>query len=316
MKFNFRPYRSEDLLKVRDFLIHSYSKLKGPNTWLIDRWEFVIYFQETQGGTLNQWERNVGLWEYDDGELAAVVCMDDGFYFQCAEKNPPESLLDDMFSFAEQRVGDENEGFVQLYVPIPEFMSSAAAVANKRGYSLTKKRESVNSLQLDKEFPVALPSGFRICSGDEIDVTSKALGHIMAFDYADTPEAELTLQHYGNIRKAPSYNSHLDLSIVNEAGEVVSFCNIFWDSVNGIGILEPVGTSIRYRSLGLGRAVLHEGFNRLRELGAIKVYVGSMQPFYEKLGFNTEVWLQVWEYSGYINEAVRDDLNTGNVSSK
>lgn len=98
---------------------------------------------------------------------------------------------------------------------------------------------------------------------------------------------------------APSYNPQLDLSVVNDAGEVVSFCNIFWDSSNRIGVLEPVGTSINYRKLGLGRAVLHEGFNRLKQLGASKVYVGSMQPFYEKLGFTTEVWLQVWEYSGH-----------------
>lgn len=72
-----------------------------------------------------------------------------------------------------------------------------------------------------------LPSGFRICSGDEIEVTAKALGHIMAFDYAETAEAELTLLHYGNMSNAPSYNPQLDLSVVNDAGEVVSFCNIF-----------------------------------------------------------------------------------------
>lgn len=31
MNINFRSYRSEDLLKVRHFLIQSYSKLKTPN---------------------------------------------------------------------------------------------------------------------------------------------------------------------------------------------------------------------------------------------------------------------------------------------
>lgn len=298
MNYNFRVYRSEDLLKVREFLIQSYSKIKSPNTWLIDRWEFIIYSQETRNGTLDQWERNVGLWEYDNGELAAVVCMDDGFYFQCEEISPPESLLEEMFAFAEQRAGEENAGYIQMYIPIPESMTAARTIACKRGYSLTKDRETINSLQLDKEFPVELPLGFRIRSGDEVDDAAKARGHIMAFNYAGTPEAEQTLLHYGNLRRAPSYSSYLDLSVVNETGEVASFCNIFWDSRNKIGILEPVGTSINYRTMGLGRAVLHEGFNRLRQLGANKVYVGGMQPFYEKLGFTTEVWLQVWEYTG------------------
>lgn len=315
MKFNFRPYCSEDLLKVREFLIQSYSKLKCPNTWLIDRWEFVIYFQETRTGRLDQWERSVGLWEYENGELAAVVCMDDGFYFQCEEKNPPESLLDEMFAFAERRSGEENMGYIQLYVPIPEFMPTAAEVARKRGYRRASGRETANSLMLDKEFPVELPSGFRICSGDELDASSKALGHIMAFNYAGTPDAELTLLHYENISRAPSYNSYLDLSVVNDEGEVVSFCNIFWDSRNRIGILEPVGTSIDYRKRGFGRAVLHEGFNRLRQLGAIKVYVGGMQPFYEKIGFTTEAWLQVWEYSGQMDEIGHASHNTESVSS-
>ncbi len=302
MKFNFRPYRSEDLLKVRAFLIQSYSKLKYPNTWLIDRWEFIIYFQETRNGKLNQWERNVGLWEYENGALAAVVCTDDGVYFQCEEKNPPESLLDEMFAFAERRSGEENMGCIELYIPIPESMTTAVEVARKRGYRLTSGRETANALLLDKEFPVQLPLGFRICSGDEIDITSKAFGHIMAFNYAGTPDAELTLLHYGNISRAPSYNPYLDLSVVNDEGEVVSFCNIFMDSLNSVGILEPVGTSVHYRKMGLGRAVLHEGFNRLRQLGANKVYVGGMQPFYEKLGFTTEVWLQVWKYSKAVTD--------------
>lgn len=75
----------------------------------------------------------MGLWEYENGELAAVVCRDDGFYFQCAEMNPPEKLLEEMFAFAEQKAEEENGGYVELYVPIPENMTSAAEVARKRG---------------------------------------------------------------------------------------------------------------------------------------------------------------------------------------
>lgn len=43
MTVRFRAYTPEDMLKVRQFLSHVYSKLGRPNSWLIARFEFEIF---------------------------------------------------------------------------------------------------------------------------------------------------------------------------------------------------------------------------------------------------------------------------------
>lgn len=43
MTVRFKAYTPEDMLKVRQFISHVYSKLGRPNSWLIARFEFEIF---------------------------------------------------------------------------------------------------------------------------------------------------------------------------------------------------------------------------------------------------------------------------------
>lgn len=160
---------------------------------------------------------------------------------------------------------------------------------------LEHERDTVISIKTDQEFPIALPNGIFFRCGDEVPDRAKAQGHIMAFGYSGTKESARLLQHYGGLREAPGYRPELDLSLVNASEEVVVFCNIFVDEANRIGIFEPVGTHPDHRRQGLGSAVIHEGLNRMRELGMHKAYTGPMQPFYQELGFEIEEEMVVWE---------------------
>ncbi|MFP7289121.1 GNAT family N-acetyltransferase [Shouchella clausii] len=297
MGVRFKPYTPDDLVRVRDFLSGIYTALGRPNCWLIDRWEFVIYFQETQNGTLKRWEQCVGLWEREDGGLAGVACRDGDMYFQFDTLEPAGRMVDEMLGFAERCA--KEEGAALARVCIPDGLKVLEDAARARGYTSTGSFDEVNGMELTKAsaggYPVRIPPGFRLCAGTEADDRAKALGHIHAFGYAADPRAELTLHTYGNLRNAPDYDPELDLCLLNEAGEVVSFCNIFYDKANRIGSLEPVGTHAGYRRLGLARALLHEGFNRLMGKGAVKVFTGPSQPFYEQIGFRRVVTLNQWE---------------------
>ncbi|WP_025691062.1 GNAT family N-acetyltransferase [Paenibacillus zanthoxyli] len=173
-------------------------------------------------------------------------------------------------------------------------MTSLKALAKNRGYVQADGGDTVVSIEMYQDFPVELPPGITLRDGQRLSDRDKAVGHIMAFNYPNTEDAKWTLEYYGELRKAPGYRPELDLAAVNGRGEVVSFCNIFWDDRNRIGMLEPVGTHIDYRRLGLGRAVIYEGLNRLRAMGAVKVYTGPTQPFYEAIGFRTEVTMKRW----------------------
>ncbi|WP_150267010.1 GNAT family N-acetyltransferase [Paenibacillus tepidiphilus] len=293
MTIRCRAYTSQDLLQVRDYISYSYSKLNRPGSWLIARFEFEIFFYQLRAGLLPGWERNIGIWEEDDGQIAAMVLRDGDFYFQLHTEDPEESLLQEMFQFIENIGGQEEQRACKL--AIPQHWTKVEAIAAGRGYAIVPgESDNAVSISLDREFPVEMQGGFRIAAGREVSDRAKALGHIMAFDYAGTERAEHMLRLYGGLREAPDYRSDLDLSVLNEAGEVVAFCNIFVDEVNRIGVLEPVGTHKDYRLQGLGKAVIYEGLNRLREKGARKAYVGPMQPFYERIGFRLETGFSVW----------------------
>jgi ribosomal protein S18 acetylase RimI-like enzyme len=72
---------------------------------------------------------------------------------------------------------------------------------------------------------------------------------------------------------SPGYDRSLDLVVVDPSGAVVSFCTLWHDAVNRVGLVEPVGCDPRFRRRGLSRFVLLEGLRRLQERGATKAVV-------------------------------------------
>lgn len=69
------------------------------------------------------------------------------------------------------------------------------------------------------------------------------------------------------------------------ADEIMSFCTIWLDRENAYGNFEPVGTHIEYQGLGLGKALLHEGFRRMAAHGIRRSYIHSDIDFYRRIGF-------------------------------
>jgi predicted N-acetyltransferase YhbS len=99
---------------------------------------------------------------------------------------------------------------------------------------------------------------------------------------------------YQELQRAPDYRKDLDLYVVSPEVGYVAFCIVWYDEVNGLGILEPVGTHPDYRGLGLGREVVLEGIRRAAALGATRVCVGSGQRFYEAIGFQKKYVSYRW----------------------
>ncbi len=296
MNLRLRKYEPDDLVKVRDFIVRTQSLLRQPNSWGIDRWEFVPFCQETKNGTLEQWLNRIGIWEHENGEIVAVACDDGDAYFLLDTWEPGDTLMQEMFEYAENHLlfSEPGRRFTRNALAIPARMKGLECIAASRGYVREPQEDIMLSMELDQHYDVILPLGFVIKDGHEVDDRKKAMGHIRAFDYEGTDKAKATMLHYGNIRNAPDYRAELDLFILNPAGEVVSFCGLWYDEVNHIAILEPVGTHIDYRRRGLGKAVIYEGLNRLRSLGVREVYVGSGQPFYRSIGLQKEYPLHRW----------------------
>jgi len=142
---------------------------------------------------------------------------------------------------------------------------------------------------------VFLPEGFSIVSlADENDLMKIHRVLWKGFNHTGEPSVE-TLHERERMQSGPEFDQSLALVVKSPEGDFVSFCNLWHDPKTDYAIVEPMATVPEYRKMGLGRALLVEGFHRCANRGATKVYVGSEQVFYYKVGFEpfiNHVWWQ------------------------
>ena len=89
--------------------------------------------------------------------------------------------------------------------------------------------------------------------------------------------SKVTAATYNAARSSASFRPDLDLVVVAPNGDFAAYCTIWFEPENRVGLYEPVGCHPDYQRRGLGKAALHEGLHRLRELGAVRAHVGSWQ---------------------------------------
>jgi len=107
---------------------------------------------------------------------------------------------------------------------------------------------------------------------------------------------------YDRLRTKPVYRPDLDLVVVTPAGELASYCIVWWDPASRIGEFEPVGTAERFRGRGYGAALMRDGLRRLRALGADHAVVISStsenfapsRRLYAASGFDVAFRYETW----------------------
>jgi predicted N-acetyltransferase YhbS len=308
MTTHLHTYKADpDYLRIRQFLIDTFTLYQTPFNWLIDRWNFcrycvvpihtyynVRYFgvptrpQHRFRDELPSWERSIGVWENQDGDIVGVVHSENEeageVWFQI---HPDYTFLyDEMVTYAEEHLADrvDEVGYVKLYVNAG---CELEQVARARGY---RKLERFGTTHLEYTIteppPPQLPEGFVIKSVfDEDDVDKRRMAKAIAFGANYAPSDWAPAAVFRQIQQAPDYREDLDLFIVAPNGDYVSFCTIWMDEENQYGNFEPVGTHFEYQGMGLGRALLMEGFRLMAALGATRSYMDSNNEFYRKIGF-------------------------------
>lgn len=102
------------------------------------------------------------------------------------------------------------------------------------------------------------------------------------------------------MRNAPDYIPEYDVVILDQNNEVAAFTTLWYDELNKIGILEPVGTIPKYRNKGLGKAVIYEAINRVKDKGVERIFVGSDHSFYLSMGFSLAYSKEIWQNNNII----------------
>jgi ribosomal protein S18 acetylase RimI-like enzyme len=309
MKATMRRYEpARDFIRVRDFLSETFRATEKPLNWRIERWNYARYFvapmigaygkepttTEESRDAIRRWEATVRIWEHGE-EIVGVVCSEHPALGEAFLLRRPgyESLLEEMLAYAETALVHPQKGTLTTY--IYDHDAPLAALAAARGYAQRTEHPAYDSVFVVDELPQPrLPAGFSLQSmADENDVEKRREAFGRGFNHEDPVEWP-TAFSYRELQKAPDYRPAQDLYVVGPDGDYVSFCIVWYDARNEIGVLEPVGTHPDYRRRGLARAVVREAIRRAAALGAKDVWVGSGQEFYEAVGFRKALVAYPW----------------------
>jgi hypothetical protein len=96
---------------------------------------------------------------------------------------------------------------------------------------------------------------------------------------------------YQRFMRSPVYNPQFDIVTEAPDGQLASFCVVWPDPVNHIGLFEPVGANSNYMHMGLRKVVVTAGLKRLKACGmdqamtCVKDNDSSAINFFEGVGF-------------------------------
>lgn len=299
MKYKLRSFKEGDFVRIRDFLVYTYKEFQKPYNWTIDQWNFSLSLSRVMNGvSVDDWEDKIGIWENESDEIVSIAhCSGEEkgiSYFELPSVDLPDDLLEEMFDFVESKVPIKEDDKLKIYHITSDWDKKREEMLKNRGYK--KINDFFNQeMSIENRPSPSLHKDFSIVEGNEVSDLDKGHAHGKAFGYFDTPYIERSPVGYLWMKKMPDYKSNLDLYVVSDTNEIVSFCTLWYDVKNKIGILEPVGTIPEYRKMGLGRSVIAEAIDRIAKTGAEKVFVGSSQDFYTAIGFEKKHRVNVWE---------------------
>ena len=273
----FRGYRDEDYEAVCGFLIELNQKDRTHINWNWARFEWMM---EHPGFDKSK-RSSIGLWQ-SDGKIVGAAIYD--MYFGeafCGMLQGYEALLPEVLDYAFRELKDDSG----LAIAVNEENPAEIRAVIQAGFERIDQKETVMELSLDRSFSPLLPDGLRLREMDQI-ADREALEWLFwqGFDHGEDREAfERSLDHVPHVRK--HFNRALCLSAADPSKEPVSHCSLWFHQDTDYAYVEPVCTIPGYRGRGIASALLAEGLNRAKRLGAGKAYVISDLPFYEKLGF-------------------------------
>ena len=285
-----RPYGGEaDLRRLMAFLSSAVSA--GPQGAYWHPGDVVWGMYQN---TVFDPRREVRLWE-EDGELLGFAWLEepDGVVMQVHPRLRGSGTLErEMLEWAAPQThavyGEQDED--ELWTRVAEDEPRLDELLAGLGFARDPDHALKMIRTLDDPLPErAPPDGWSVREvGGEGEWEERVEIHREVWH-----PSRVTLEAYRRLRAAPCYDPNLDLVAVAPGGALGSYCICWFDPGSRTGLFEPLGTRSAHRGKGLGKAVMHEGLRRLRELGAQTVFVTAVhdneaaRSLYESVGFET-----------------------------
>lgn len=304
MKLLVRPYRDEkDYWRIRQFFREVFLiNGRREHSWPLYRWDYWMWHvnENIHHLPLNE---NIFIWETPEGRVAALLTPENTgeahFHTHLAFRDM--ALEEEMLQTAEEHLTlTRPDGSRTLRVWAQSADSERQVLLANHGYTRQAGAEYQRFRELNQPIRnVPLAEGFSIRPlGDVNEFPARSWVSFKAF-HADEPESNYDPSPwYHNIQRAPLYRRDLDLVVVAPNGELAAFCTLWFDDATRSAAFEPVGTHPAYQRLGLGKAIMTEGLNRVKTLGATLAAVGSYSPaahaLYNSLGFTQYTLSEPW----------------------
>lgn len=279
MKLTFRTCTKEDdFWRTRNFLREIFL-LNGrlEHSWNVARLDYWRWHYIKTCNILESVGKGMALWEDADGKIVAALNHIGGSelrlhvhpHFRSA------ALENEMLAYAEENFYALTEADRRyIYLPIFADDTQRQEIAQNRGYKKEPGWGHHYRRNLDSIPDMPLPTGYSIRSmGGAEEYPARSWASWRAFHH-DEPDENYDGDYswYAHLQSAPLYRRDLDVVAVASDGNIASFCTIFYDDYTRSAVTVLVGTAAEHWRRGLGKAVLTDGFRRLKEMGCTLVF--------------------------------------------
>jgi GNAT superfamily N-acetyltransferase len=300
-----RPFEERDWWPVRQLLTDTYRLAPPDWNWDVRRWDGSRYHRSPPRWG-DHWESRVQVWETHEGRLVGAAHPEDGGD-AFLELHPDYRHIEaEMVDWAEEQLTaptkDGSQPAVTMHVYEYDLVRRRLLV--QRGWQKTQNWGVIRRLRFgNKVLPAPqVPEGYILRTprqGDEAEYQR----------FADLLNAAFgrTFHNAAEIRcfrtQSPSYRADLDMLAEAPDGSLAATVGFTYVEANRNAIVEPVCTHPDHLRKGLARALMFEGFRRVKALGAVDVTVATaMRPaanrFYESVGFPEVHTGHVWRWVG------------------
>ena len=284
-----RAYRGDDLPSLLDLVTAANTDRVGTPYWHVGDvlWQMFL-------GPIFDPTAHVHLWHRKDGNLVGFAWRDGpgSFVLQTHPiQDHDPALIEAMLNWANDHWAvsgaDGTARAARTYAHDAD--RSRIALLMRHDFRRMVDHEMLR-LERSLAEPVAdaaLPRGaiVRSLGGEDEMAAGIALHH------AVRPDSTMTTESYRRMRAVVGFRPDLDLIAVAPDGVFASYGICWLDPINQTGLFEPVGTRATYRRCGFGRALIAEGLQRLRAVGARTAFVcctrgnDAARALYESAGF-------------------------------
>ena len=273
----FKNYTDDEYEALCDFLIALNKNDDSHINWNWARLEWMIEHPEFDKSLKN----SIGLWTVNDKIVGAAIYdmyFGEGFCGVLPEYN---DLYSSVVEYACKELKDDS-GYG---LAICDENTDEAEIVKSLGFTIVDQQETIMEKSLDDDLRAQLPSGIRFFCPDPVENAYELQWLFwQGFDHGeDKAEFEREEEIVPRIRK--HFNKGLGVAAVNENGEMVACCLLWYMAGTDYAYVEPVCTIPSYRGKGIAKAVIFEALGRAKKLGAKRAYVISDMEFYERLGF-------------------------------